>query len=818
MKPVMRRFFLIVTVVLAVVSAPGIRAQEADDAALADRLLADQFVRAAVSALAISQFEETNHPQKLAATLLDQSLELNSQNAEVWKFRAELARDMGNSEVWEQTLVGYLRTGVEDDQARYDLVTLRLAKHNTLDEQYRALDELLTSEAGRRLSNPLQSKLASFAASLAQELVEPANQARWVVHAVRLDPANAEAAEMLLALVLERGGDTLRQGTAMVTLIQADPLDPWNRLEIAGLLASEGAFTRSAQQFSVADRSISRSPVVLGETTLRELMPMSAYRTWSMCLATLGEDVVALQIISGVEEYLEAYHTGLAAAQSAGYDVSQAPQMPEQLPGELELVRLAVLDSPSDTDAAAEAFQRLEQLVGESEDQTLKTKLALVAAVFGPDLDHARELVQALPEDAEQRAVGLGWIALRGEDQTTARELLTPLEPTSALAACGLARISLGDDANRSRLLQQVITRAPASLASLAAGRMLVKDGRDVLPTRTGSALTDLMRKYPETLWQMDLDRSPWVNVRVVIEPARLGPLDDINARITIWNTLRMPISIGEEGVIKPRALVFIQPKVGGQAIMPMPPQVIDLTQKITLAPGERLVIETRLDYHAFGMLRQLNSNRLISFDARVVVNPLMGANGSFHPSDTGGDSTMRDCLIEGLPANEQRIEQWIADLDSNTLSTRLGAIARLAGLSRKSQLDVITRTLEQELQSVMSERFPDMAEVYQAWTIMHLIEADDSTATYHNLAALVQQSDSDLVWLAYLTKQVTDPESELLVEAISRQDMPVVSAFAQDHRRALRQLMLAQEEAERDQAERDQLLREQERLQPSGQ
>jgi len=810
---------LLAGLMLAVlVILPGQAQAQETRTASPEEVLADEFARAALTALTMPQAEETDHPLRLASILLEQATQLDTDNPDLWKLRVELARELDDVEALEAALSSYLETGVADDQASLDLISLRLGKYNTLDERFYALEQLLESANGRQMSDPLRSRVASQAAALAGELVEPAAQARWVVEAARLDPANAQAALMLMDIVIERGSDTVRQGSALINVVRAQPLDPLSRLELAELLASESAFARSNQQFGVVDSWLGSQPVYIGESVFRELMPMHAYRSWTMGLASTGRSIPTLQVIEALDEYFLAFHEARDTAVDAGLDISQVPAMPKAVPVDIELIRLSVLDSESDLDAAAASFERIEAAFSQAQSQQEESQeagdgdsssdstvdssagtLALIAAIFGPDPAQAQALIDALPTDSEDAAIARGFIAARSGDAELARQLLTPLAEEMPIASCGLALVA---DSNPTRALQEIIRENPGSMAALAAGRQLSKLEAQPLPTSTGQALKDYCERFPEALWAVDLERSPWIDVRLKIEPARFGMLDPINAEITIWNTTRFPIAIGDDSFIHPRAMMTPTPTINGQSIGAITPVVVDLSSSLTLGPGERLIVDTRLDLHGLGVLRYLNPGVGILFNARLIVNPVVGRAGNFVPLATGGISTARNCVIQGPAPTAERIQEWITDLGATGTATRMIAQARLAGLNADVITDPEMRALKQQVVEDLLQGIPQMSEAEQAWAILHMRSAEEPGATYDAITDYVKQSDSAMVWLAYLSRQVVEPESAMISEALKRQDMPVVPIFAQERRRALRQLETAQAEAERQQLE----------------
>ncbi|MGB0767808.1 MAG: hypothetical protein ACPGYV_08865, partial [Phycisphaeraceae bacterium] len=179
--------FVLSVLCLAAFALPGLSSARATTT---DRQVADSFVRSALSFLTYSQLVDSDEPQFLAAMLLDAALELSPDNTQAWSLRAQLAEAAGDSDAYEQALVGYLDTGVKDDRAKFNLIRYRLAQNNTLDAQYRSVEDLLNSDAGQALSGPLRSQLASFASSVADELLDERGHRKWAIEAARADPVH----------------------------------------------------------------------------------------------------------------------------------------------------------------------------------------------------------------------------------------------------------------------------------------------------------------------------------------------------------------------------------------------------------------------------------------------------------------------------------------------------------------------------------------------------------------------------------------------------------------------------------------------------
>ncbi|MFK7790002.1 MAG: hypothetical protein AB8C95_11000, partial [Phycisphaeraceae bacterium] len=690
----------------------------------ANEQLADSYVRSALSFLTFSEAIKTDEPAVLAGTLLDSAIQLDPANAQAWSMRSELAESSGDFDAYEEALVGYLGTGVDDDRARFSLIRYRLSKSNTLDAQLREVEQLLNSEMGRSFSGPLRSRLASFASATGNELGDERARRKWAVEAARADPANLEAAQAMLGLVIELGGDAVKRGTATVNVVRADPVSPVARLQLAAQLAEQGAFVRAAQQYEVVSTRLSP-----------EALPMDAYVQWAHCLAMSGQDELLLQLLNDFEAALNQAPPAPAApeGEDAAADAEQPKQEKVDLPITLDVVRLAILRDGDDQDQAQIVFDRIaRQLEADGDDEELnqqaKKNLVSIAAVFGPNLDQAQSIAEANDNDP----VALAWIALRRGDTAKAREQFKAHAAKQPIAACGLAIATGQDDAGRARLMQAFIeSSSTTSLAALTAGREMLKTGTPPQPTTAGKALLALMAKYSESFWRVDIERTPWVDVRMRITPQRIKPLQPIKAEITIWNTSRFPLAITEDGPIKQNALVTINATSAGRMLPPTPPIVVDLGRRFSLKAGERMIIDTRLDYHQFGTLRDRNPGAPISFDARLLTNPALNQAGLWRPAGIGGLSDIRDCLVEARPTNAKAIDAWLADLNSEVVSTRLNVIKRLAALNRLAQPDLIDPATVQRVTTPLLQVWDNGTEVEQAWIIANAVALSDDNTTY---------------------------------------------------------------------------------------
>lgn len=739
--------------------------------------MADALIRSAVTLVGASESVESDTPVDLATIALDTALELEPKNVQAWAMRVELAKTAADMDAYENALINYLRTGVRDDTASLELIRMRLSKSSTLDAQLGALTRLLDSEAGRALEGPIRSRLAVLASTVAMELVDEPARRKWAIEAARSDPANRDAAQLMLNLVIELGGDVVRQGTAVINLVRASPLEAGPRLQLARILAEQDAYALAAQQYRVVATRLSSEPLTMPD-----------YVNWAQCLAISGQDETALQLISEFESALN------PPAEEGGAEPERF-----ELPFELAVVRLALLQDQ--VEAAEQAFDQiasqLNALVADAEDAQTKSdaskQLALLAAVMHPDRTKAREYVgdHAAAQGVEPwvKQTAAGWLALRNGDREAAQQQLAPVADRHSLASTGLAMATGVDDAGRANLLRAVLLDQPtASPGALIAGRALLK--LDVQPRMTpaGQALANLMSKYSQSFWRIDLERTPWLEVRFDIDPARIKPLEPVVAQVTVWNTTRLPLAIGDGAAIQPKAIVLLGASSSGQPGPPLQPVVVNLDRRLTLAAGERLIFETRLDYHQLGVLRESSPGRPFIFSARLVVNPGLNPAGAWLTQGIGRSAEVRNAVLEAKPANLAGVDQWLKEIQGSDRADRLYAAQRLASLSPASQPELVTAELIEQIKPKLVAYWDQGSPAERAWLIYNCQSLDAEDAAYPELLERALASDHKLVWMALLLGHAEDSSSSILRAAVQRQDLPDVSRFGGQLRRLLRE------------------------------
>jgi tetratricopeptide (TPR) repeat protein len=780
-RPTRRRFGLTLTAVtFAVLGCIGYPtpAQAQDlgfpDTASTEQMLADQ-----LDAMAWMIFGREGEPRpdqlERAKVLLDMAAELAPDDEGMWQLRAALARAMQDQPMLIDSLRNYLRLEKHDDAAQLDMIKAMLSGVESLDNYLESLEKLLRAESADQLSAPLRSRLATLAAQAAQEIGDSSRSAAWLGYAVKLDPVNPEAAGMVYQLVLDREGTPRQQGTALINLLRANPVDPNVRIGLANLLMQQAVYAQAADQFNVA------MGLADMQTRLELLSP------YALCLIASGQEDQVPQLLLELQLFLKQ----MADAQDPDLAAEPQPDEPETLslddlpplPTTLEFARM-ILMSGENPVAATASFQRLREsasAIQEAQDREDSLRqLVWVAAVFDQDTDWVRQQIasQNDPEDDIAR-LAAGWLALRSGDTLTARDTFESLGEDNMFARLGLASLPDLTEKQRADAYQQIVLDDPGSMGAIVAARRLHKMAKVVSPTGEGVPIRVLADSLPRQLWTPALTVSPWLRMNLAVSPGSFGYLQPMKGHVTIRNATRVPLSVGPGGAVQSALMVICSPSIRSEPMGRLQPTFFNMGRRLTLQPGASIEADIRLDRFDLGQLTAIYPNATITFSATAMLDPRPLPNGGVVPGPLGTISNVGSLQARGQPATPNNLQLWIKDLDSTDRAVRAIAIARLLVIARQPAESTEAQDFRAKVSDLVSQRFPSYDPVMQAWTVRFMLPDEDGERVARRVIDLAQRSDDPMVRIVYLVMNADSPTSPALTDAI-RHDNPTVRAFAQ--------------------------------------
>ncbi len=790
-----RWIFTVAACAVALVTGPA-RAQDLSfgEARGGDDLLADQLV---LLALASVEGRGEPRPDQLERAMFwfEQALALTPQDPELWRLRAELASASGDDAGRLAAIRRYVELVPEDDVAQLELIHANLAEIQTLDERLAMLERLYAVEA---LGKPLRSRLASSAARAAIEMNRDEDLARWLTRAVRLDPANVEAAQMLYRLARDRHSPPAQIGVTLIGWVAAAPSSVAARIELGTLLMGQAVYDRAAEQFEIAWKL---EPGQLDEASVQ---------MWVGAVAAAQRTPTAVGLLDQYEMMVR--HRLMQAEAQELMDRGQDPRTADLesatrpvLPPELELLRLALAKRTQEgrPDTSLANLRRMLDEMIEAGDETARLDLLWIDAMFGREGELTDVTARIGAEDADHPLVrrAAGWVALRRGERDEAREHFEALSDDDPFAAYGLALLHEDGSSEQTEAFVRLIHRHPSRMPGILAAVRLREAGLVVPATQLGGSLRREMDRQPYRIWSTDLSRSPWFSIKIEVDRPRVGFLDPVWATLSIRNTSGTPLAIGSPGTVSTQAMVTFRASITGTSLGQVPPVFVDLNRRLTVPTNDRLSTRVRLDRSALGRLLANYPAHSITVGASARLDPKLTARGGATIGPLGSVDSISALTIAGQLPTPENLELWLADFERGGEVDRMRALPRLLYTVGVLGEEGEARQMRARAVDTINGEFTRMSVRQQAWTVRFLSLAREQKQLFQRIIDQAQRSDEPLVRLMYLVTQVEEADSPQLAAAI-RHDNPQIKGFAQAYREGLRVRAEMIAEAERAQQE----------------
>lgn len=690
-----------------------------------------------------------------AQALLEMALTLSPRDAELWRLRSELAKLMQDDQAALRSLQQYLTLSPADDAAQLELILAHLRSVQTLDERAQKVEGILRSGSGKRLSKPLRSRLAVFAAQAAAEMGDSARYTSWLQQAVTLDPHNPDAARLAYQFALQQQADAVHLGAAVVNLVLAAPADTDARLMLGALLADQAAFGRAATQFDVASVLTSQQ------------LPLDATRTWAISLSATGRPSEALALLERAE---------LQPADDASEDAAV-------LPAALELIRLAIIHSSSPGSAAADqSYQRVRVSLAQANaaNHAGDADLAWTQLLFNRDIEAASQTIEKLREQAALPDWMLSrlaaWRDLRQGNADAARQQLEQLREVDPFAYLGLALLADGNVAEQVEQLQRGLAMSPNALAGLMAVQQLRALGEEIRPTRTGLVLANQMDRSPLQVWQPAWMVAPWSDLQVSIEPTQPSRWEPAVAKIVVRNTSSSPLAFDSNSSLPTRLLLSILPTSQGESFGPLDPIVVDIKRKLRLDAGQAVEIPVHLTRNGLGKLLASTPSRNFNLELTAILGPQPATGGRVTAQPLGSVATLRTTIATTEPITADAIEQKITQVHNASTVTQWQAIAWLTQILDELPRELDSIETRQRVGDAVAQAYRQLDPMGQAWTLYHVAQATGQRETFRRVYDLAQRSDVPLVRIVLLATYVQAADAPALTAALRHEDQGIRS------------------------------------------
>jgi tetratricopeptide (TPR) repeat protein len=740
------------------------------------QMVADQWVL--LAGLALREQEQPSQATlKRVTVLLDQAIKLNDADAELWRLRAELAKLSSDSPALNTALRQVTKLDPSDDATQWKLILRAIEPLQTVQQRLAAIDRMLTGTGSEQFSAPLRSRLASYAAAAARESGDLGSLSAYLKQATALDGSNLAAAQMVYDVLSSRQRPLIDVGSALLRVIEADPMQPAWRQRLAMLLASGSAYREAASQFRAAN--------TLGQPVTD---PMAVY-PWAMSLGASDRVDEALQIISQVRK---AFTTPAAATTTQPDAATQPAAVAMALPADLSLLQMVLLDMLEQKKAAENVLA--------SVTAELRTDAAGGSAEASASLAWVLALVnRELPEAAKQleiagKKLGVnhpllqrtsGWLAMRGGDNAKARTILTPLAESDPFAAVGVA-LSFADVSERTQRQQwltRAVTDAPVSLAALIAQRKLLEMGVRQVVTPDGQALANAVDRWQKWLLTPSPTSVSLVQLSAKLDVTRADYLQPVVVKLTFRNMTELPLSIESGGAVPTRVVLVLTPRSGGRAMESVAPLVVELDRRLRLEPRAGVEVAVRLDRGALGWVLSQNPTELLNFSVTAVLDPVVSGQ-QIRPGPMGQVEHIGQVDRRAMALSDASIKQWIAWLGTGTPTEKYTAAAALArSLDQGVGAGGEVAEEAKPIVAALNQSFAGLDPLLQAWTVRFL--PAKAAGVLGPVYDAVARSKDAMVRVAFLATQVKDPASPQIDAALRSPDEQV-KAFAAALRESL--------------------------------
>lgn len=748
-----------------------------------------------------------------ARMLLEQASQYLPNDSHVWMMRGDLARSSGDMDAWAAAMAAYLKLEPEHDAVLYELLMYQVSQEQTIADRVRRVERILTNAPAGSLSPALQSRLAIYLARAAREQDDKPMMLHWLSQAAKLDKSNQVAAEMMYDLLVSHNVAQDKLDQALMRWLQAAPANPMVRLMMAERCFSTGLYRRAAQQYDMA------AQLTQGD------LPPEVFQPWITSLIASGQTRDALRMTYSLEASIVASMPERNIADQWSAEGQAEANKEPDMPFSILLLRQVVSASDDRPDAVGRNWQRLVEAdkklaAAENRGSLLSSDLSWYAATYAPQVQVARELVEAIDVNTQAGRVGRLFLAIREGDREGAMKWLGEIEQNDLPAAeLGVAML-IEEREDRYRMLQQIATNNPGTLIGALASSMLQAAGQLPSASLEGAKLDTAVRNMSRRLWHSDLQQDPWIILHVTVNRGRYGYLDPIVCEVRVNNNSRAPLALGSDRAIPDSGVLVVNASVNGRDVGRIPPIYFSMFQKLSLQPDQSIKTYVRLDRSLVGLM--LSDNASLNFNLRVisVIAPRVQPNLAIIPGPTGMARRIHSVFRLGLTPTPQLLNQWRAAVSDRMNSVeRFKAIARLCQIEplpmdpgdeadsrprtvselviegegetrqvrrRLTEEERVVRTAQIGGMEAVASSFATMSELEQAWVVRFVAEPKrDQRSPFEDVLKMASTSDKPLVRMMYLMIHVDSPLDASLDAAINSSNA-TIKAFATAYKQTL--------------------------------
>lgn len=681
---------------------------------------------------------------RVAGVLLDLARQWAPDDLELLRRRIEVAQAAGQTRVVDQLSDELLKLDPNDTTAQLRAIASRIRRQQTLGDRLAQYQRLI--DAGS-IDASVRSRLALDSALLHRERGDDEGFARDLAKAMQLDATNKEAALLAWTRYAE-GLDDESRFELLINLLYADPLDAAVHRLIAIELLAAGSFERATR--------FHRNAVALTRDAFDNQVP-----EWLM-----NESLVLDWYIQGPEVVLERLNIDLlrrrklAAAAIQQAEAQGLPTAGLTTPEEVRLTptfareRIVAAwllgDTRTRMSAASDLRKDIEDWTEKLQDprnrppgvdpHEIARQVALETAevwAFAAWADTAPQLIEVQMEMLDQR---LGVDSAPYRRLAAYRELrlgnvekaISEIRPLLVYgyvideAALAMALEHVGKIDEAAQYYRGIVERMPLrAVGAWARQRLMGLDQPDVFASAQRPAIERLADSIPFWIDRMIRDPSQFMRFRAdVVESGPLEALAPARVTLKIENISSIPLGVGDGRTIGGTVMLTPNLLVGmHKEFLLAQPEVVMLTSRLRLKPGESMEVTVRPDAGLVGWAQAVGASATVRTGWRALHGFSVGAtDGIARKSITGLESGTGSVTWSLLPEALEPTDDLIDRLEAAPPSGLVPLLAALrVQLVNDASSESGTFTLDQKsrLASILAQRLPSLAEREQLLTLL---------------------------------------------------------------------------------------------------
>lgn len=594
-----------------------------------------------------------------------------------------------------------------------------IGSRQTVEGRMKAYELALSPSYAGTLAAPVASRLALDAALLQNRLGDAPAFETWLGRACTTDPSNPISAEMRAGLSASL--DAPEQIAAdLVAAIKANPASFELYSRLGRLLMSQGAYEGARRMARNADFAVRPQFELVGFEPVTPIVIERCMAEWAagsteQARRRLHEfDQLRYEVFRDL-----ARQQGLTGTREEVQGLGIAPDgQAEILRLALELADLSLAGSAAKPDgskpaaaaqgAAVDAVQKVRtdvlagldaqaRSIAQHDDAGPASKAAplllgaqLCAASNGPESetrDWIARVEAVAPLDPKAHARFEGWIALGKGDAATAARHFAEADPDAPLTMLGMAEVDrLEGRKDRSLdLLRRLAQRdAAGPIGLLARARWEALAGSPLVLPRAAE-FERIAKGVPE-FWDAVLrNEKAAVLVDGVPIDTTLQPFDPMLVRLTVTNVSPYPLALDEGGPILPSLVLQPTRLQSGTAVDS--PAVVPMDSALSLAPGQKLVIQSDMRRWPVGLAAEQRPLESASISFRAVANPVFVGRGVAIGA-IGAETAIEPMFVKAPITNDAWISSTLAAIrNPDTASDLLGtALLMWVGAGAEAQ------------------------------------------------------------------------------------------------------------------------------------